>query len=561
MDFSLNDEHSNIIKTINLDKYQLFVPRATIRETIRLEVENHLRNQYNPGIYKGQKANEIAKYLFDFNNKRLRENIKKIAKQYFLNYLLLQYDFAAKIHSLYRTDSLNSNDSKYWTENGPLYRKTIGYLLDEMISCTNYPNEDDISPVEAYITLDTVFVYCEHAIKYSIISNEIHYLNDSYKIKIYPPDNLYFIESLSTPQSTRYSKRHDHFVKQSTRDNLLRDKYVIGIPFDRDWAKHGEFLNDSFKDIFDMTYYELMYIVTEIIIKTKEIKEVEDIPLIPKDRLINDIATQSRADRAKLELFFNGLILKKEHFVKQSRSIWKYKQHYRINRRPLIEIQINNETHLIWSNEMLKERLNFLDNDFIFKTIPKEWNSESLIKSTSKISNYTGLWFEAQVKQNLNKIGIIGDKINDRITAKKNSIDCRKIGGFDFIGYSTADNIMVVIECKFIDSGFEPKSYYDDLSEFVDGKKSYVSQLDKKIDWLTLNFQQVKRDLSSRLFYSIPKNCNKIGAAFFTYVMTFASGFDVKYPCVSFTEFLESYEKKQKWYFKKGIITITEPNA
>jgi hypothetical protein len=394
MDFSQNAEHPNIIKKINLDKYHLFIPRATIRETIRFEAEIHLRNQYKPGIYKGQKANEIAKYLFDFYNRQLRQTIKIIAIPYFLYYLLLQYDFAAKIHSLYRTDSLKSNDSKYWTENGPLYRRTIGYMIDEMISCMSCMRENDISPVDAYIALDSIFVYSEHAIKYSIISNEIHYLNDSYKIKIHPPNNLYFITSLSTPQSRKYSIRHNHFVNQSSKDNLLRDKYVIGIPFDRDWIKHGEFLNNSFKGVFDLTYTELMYMVTDIIINTNEIKEVEDIPLVQKDSLINDIAKQTKADKVKLELFFNGLILKKEHFVKNSRLIWKYKQHYRINRRPFIEIQKNNEKYLTWSNEMLKERLNFLDNDFIFKTIPQEWNAKSLIKSTSKISNFTGLWFE-----------------------------------------------------------------------------------------------------------------------------------------------------------------------
>lgn len=57
---------------------------------------------------------------------------------------------------------------------------------------------------------------------------------------------------------------------------------------------------------------------------------------------------------------------------------------------------------------------------------------------------------------------------------------------------------------------------------------------------------------------AITDSCCKIGSAFFTYIKTFAFAFIEEYPCVSFTEFLENYEKKHKWYFKKGLTEINK---
>jgi hypothetical protein len=132
-------------------------------------------------------------------------------------------------------------------------------------------------------------------------------------------------------------------------------------------------------------------------------------------------------------------------------------------------------------------------------------------------------------------------------------LNCIDVGGFDFLGYSSDDNIIVMVECKFINPGFEPKSYYDDLDSFTNSKNGYLKKMDNKVNWIENNFVELKKELSTRLKISIPDTCSTLGTAFFTYIKTFAFAFIEKYPCVSFTEFLDNYEKQQKWYFKSGL--------
>lgn len=350
-------------------------------------------------------------------------------------------------------------------------------------------------------------------------------------------------------------------MRQSTRDAELRQQYTIGKPYESDWIKHGTFLNDAFIEVFGSSYHQYMFLLSDLIINTKPIDDEKDIPLVRKDEFIEGISNQTQINKTQLNRFFEGLTLSKELLERNRRTFFKFKQDYRVGKRPFLEIQKNGETYLSWSNEMLKERLDFLDNDFVFKTLPAEWNHNPISEAVSKMSNDAGIWFEDQVKENFVKVGVIGDHIKDKFCPGKNSLNCLSVGGFDFLGYSSKENMLILIECKFINPGFEPRSYFDDLSSFKDPKKGYVKKLDNKVEWLAENFNKVKRDLSVRLKIKIPVTCNIIGTAFFTYIKTFAFAFIDKYPCVSFTEFFDNYSKEQTWYLKTGLIEINKTCA
>jgi len=229
-----------------------------------------------------------------------------------------------------------------------------------------------------------------------------------------------------------------------------------------------------------------MFLLTSIIINTKPIDDEKDIPLVKKNEFLGDIATQLKLTKQQITNFFEGLILKKEHLNENKRTFTKFKQMYRVGKRPFLELKKSDGTFLTWSNEMLKERLDFLDNDFIFKNLPPEWNNKEISLSINKISNDAGKWFENQVKRNLVSRGIIGDKIKDKILPKKGLLNCSTVGGLDFLGYSPIDNIIVLIECKYINPGFEPRSYYDDLKSFTNPKNGYIKKLDTKLNWVIL---------------------------------------------------------------------------
>lgn len=556
MEFQLINQDGVYPNSIEIGSLNIFAPNQKSRIDLRIEIENYLRVKYKPGVYQGPAANEISQYLFSFYNTEFKKNITRIDNPFFIYFTLFQSDLASRINNQFRTNKLDKNQARYWEKNGPLFRRTLSYLLDEMIFQFEFPNTPKQTFVESLFDFDRLFLLSEKAIEYSVISNEIYYLNKSYKVKINPEGSEFFLESIKTKQSIKYSQLHEYYVNQSSIDSSLREKYINGKPYEQDWIKHGSFLNNSFKTTVGLTYHEFMYLLTNICINTNSINSEKDIPLVHKEEFFNDLSRQFDITKDQISLFFDGLTLRKQHLELNKRSFRKFKQLYRVGKRPFLEICKSDGTFLTWSNELLKERLNFLDNDFIFKTLPSEWNNKTISLAVNKISNDAGKWFETQVKYNLLQMGFFGDQIKDKITSKNGGLNCLDVGGFDFLGYSSKDNIIVMLECKFINPGFEPKSYYDDLDSFTNPKNGYLKKMDNKVNWIENNFIELKKELSTRLKISIPDTCSTLGTAFFTYIKTFAFAFIEKYPCVSFTEFLDNYEKQQKWYFKSGLKKI-----
>lgn len=556
MDFQIINQNGIFPDHLTIGSSDLYFPTPNSRISLRNEIERHLRSKYTPGTYEGQAANEVSQHLFSFYNSELRESIKLIDETYFIYFTLFNLDKATRVQYQFRSNQLFQEDKKFWQEKGPLYRRTLSYLLDEMIANFEFPEKQKQPYIKSLIDYDRLFLLTEKSINYSIISNEIYFLNKSYKIKINPPGHEYFLESIDTKASNKYSEFHKYYLEQTAKDTKLKEQYIQGKLYENDWEKHAKFLNLPFKDTIGLSYNEFMYLITSIILNTKEINSENDIPMVNKDEFLNDITIQLNINKDQIQNFFEGLILRKEHFVFQERLYSKYKQMYRIGKRPILEIKKTDGTYLTWSNEMLKERLDFLDNDFIFKTLPKEWNNKKISIAVNKISNDAGKWFENQVKQNLNSRGIVGEKIKDKILTGKNSLNCRVVGGFDFLGYSFYDNLIILIECKYINPGFEPRSYYDDLKTFTNSRNGYIMKLDRKLEWLKRNFEDLKSEIGEKYSIRIPDSCSKVGTAFITYVNTFAFAFIKKYPTVSFSEFFENYDKQNKWYLKKGIIKI-----
>ncbi len=556
MDFQIINQSGIFPNNWIIGSLDIYFPNPNSRINLRNEIEYHLRTNYNPGTYIGNQANEISKHLFCFYNSEFKKTIHLIDDPFFIYFTLFNFDKATKIEYQFRNHQLNKEDSILWKKKGPLYRRTLSYLLDEMISRFKFPITPQQPFAKSLMDYDRLFLLSEKAIEYSTISNEIFYLNESYKIKVNPSGSQYFIESINTKESRRYSALHNCYLRQTSRDSKLREKFLIGKPYEQDWIKHGEFLNESFTVTMGISYNEFMFLLTSIILNTKPIEDENDIPLVKKDHFLSDIASQLNLTVQQINNFFEGLILKKEHFRQNIRTFTKFKQMYRVAKRPFLEIRKSDGTFLTWSNEMVKERLTFLDNDFIFKSLPPEWNNKMICQSVNKISNDAGKWFEKQVKQNFISRGIVGDKIKDKILPNNGLLNCRMVGGFDFLGYSATDNIILLIECKFINPGFEPKSYNDDLKAFTNPSNGYIKKMDKKLDWVIKNFSQTKVELEGRFKIRIPDSCCTIGSAFFTYINTFAFAFIPIYPCVSFTEFFFNFDLKNKWYFKTGITKI-----
>ena len=131
------------------------------------------------------------------------------------------------------------------------------------------------------------------------------------------------------------------------------------------------------------------------------------------------------------------------------------------------------------------------------------------------------------------------------------------VGELDFIGISHLDESLVVLECKMVKWGSTPKDYYDDRVDFLDGSKSYDSQIKNKVEWVKNNYELIFKALCS-IGPSVKTKTapTKVQYGIITYYPTPISLYLNEYPCVAFGRFFEDWDKAGKWPYPNGIVQV-----
>jgi len=171
-----------------------------------------------------------------------------------------------------------------------------------------------------------------------------------------------------------------------------------------------------------------------------------------------------------------GFSLSKEKIenMEPSRKISLPKQEYRAFRRGFFEIHYDGGKHFLFSIRMAIEALANLESGFVFKQLPFEWRNESTKQALDIISNKAGKWFENLVMQQLKKLGILGSVSLKTVIGfgKEQILIPQNIGEIDFLGYSGADDLLIIAECKMISSAVEMRQFRDDMTDFVQSRKA-----------------------------------------------------------------------------------------
>lgn len=532
---------------------RIFRPQTESEFALRIEAEQNLRSKYAVGAYTHNKTiNEILRHQFGFYSKILAETIPSIASLHFVEFLLFQYGESSEVEFiLYRGGKLNARDRAYWVTSGPIFRRAVKYLIELAVQLA--PEEQPAASEDYLLSvLDKVWICAEELIKLYMLSDQTFLIfpNDT-TLTIYPEGSQVYW-SLELDKYKLYIKLFQQRVRD---DTINRERFFPTSQFDTDIDEHEVVLASAFKDTVGLTYREALQAIQSLMIKTIPSDGGFPIPFIQREIAIVQLSKFLGFSEEAIGRTLDGFSLSKEKMDTEVREIWKPKQEYRAFRRGFFVLPHSMGRHLMWSKEMARECLLHLEAGVAFRHIPPEWRSSTTERALEALSLKAGKWFENVVMENITKVGIIGEKsLKDGVGQGRKRITIPpNIGEIDFLGYSPSEQLLVIIECKLVQSASEARYFRDEISEFVNSPRAYAKKFRKKIDWVLANIPSIGEALASIKDYDTQIAPRHVAVLMITLYPTIASYFIEDFPCVSLSELMMGYEKGGKWPYKVGL--------
>ena len=245
--------------------------------------------------------------------------------------------------------------------------------------------------------------------------------------------------------------------------------------------------------------------------------------------------------------------------IEEGRDYWNPQFHYRAFRRGMFQLPHKTGTHLAWGKSLFNEALVIMIHEVSFGQFPNEWRSKEIDSVLGSLAVEQGRWFESQTLKQLEKLSIQGLCSRNSLGRGKFAIKI-DAGELDFIGWSKIDNSLVLLECKMLQQGSEPKKWKNSVDCFlVDRKKqkSFLAKLSNKASWVKNNFSAVCDALRSESI-SVKPNASKLKVAFVTFAPEAASYFVDEFPCISLNELIADYTEVGKWPYQTGTFELKE---
>lgn len=541
----------------NIGGIEIFRPRISSELDIRKRAETHLRSKFSAGTYKNRdEINSIIQHQFKFFSNTLKELLPKVASRHFIEFLLYQYDHATEIESLYKKGSLNKSDETRWKDIEGRFRRAIKYMAERTIQLC--PKENPQAEESSLLEIaEKVWICSEEMVKFYMISDQTY--------SILPDQSTLEILPIGEIQYYKHSIQKDFSDAQNRVNRDLHDRHRFvpepSILFDLE--EHQKTIGDPFKEKIGITYIEAISILRQLIQGANPPSEGFPIPFIHKGDTIKAVADTLNFPAASVERVLSGFTISKEQLDQEGREIWKPKQEYRAYRRGFFEFPHSYGTHLVFSKAMAQECLIGLIKETVFQHFPLEWRNGVIDSSLKKLSDMAGNWFENIVEKNFNEIDYHGIKsAKDGIGIGNNRIAIPgNIGDIDFIGYSRAERILIIAECKLVRDSFEPKLFRDDLSDFVNSKQAHAKKFRRKFRWVQHNCNNICEALASYGIYGTDIEPKSVAGIIVTFFPSVASYFIDDFPCVSLTELRLDHEDAQKWPYSDGIFSADSEDS
>lgn len=523
------------MNTVRLGPARLIWPSDEVVEFVRDQAQEHLLSRFPIGTFKTpDTVNDILQHQFAFYDAQLRRLVRRIASRDAVEFILFQYDQAAKIlHGAH----LDQAEIEQWSQLEGIFRRGIKYIIELM--CLERPGDVPTSPKDlAGSTMELIFALAENAVRLAEMSHRVFniYQEQWYVIVGQPRDGYDFTLRISGPDELFDA----HFQARVVRDRKSRDRYVPMPQFDMHTPTHQKYLDDAFRASFGMSYGEFIYVITQTIKGAQPAPGGIPTLFINEQNLLAELGKSGFPPDA-IDLALRGFSVRAEHLEQENRVVYRPKQSSRAYRRGFFVMPHKEGPHLAFSRAMAQECMAMLANSVSYQYLPSEWRTLETKNALSSLSGAAGKWFEKIVADNLRSLGIVGGRTKGALGKGSQRIFIpESVGELDFLGYSSADNAIVLVEAKMTSSGLEAAIWRDDIYEFVTSKKSFALKFRRKIVWVNENLTAI----AAAIECPVPKRFRFV---LLTLYPCIAAQMIKDFKCVSITEFMLDYHQASCW--------------
>lgn len=529
---------------------RIYRPRIVSEVRLRNRAESHLRSKYEPGEYQGRdRVNEILQHHLAFYGDVMTPALEKLASLHFMEFVLAQYDISCEVEGKVRGLAADDPNQIRWAELGPLFRRTVKFLAERLALLA--PDEAPSIPEHELLdSLDEAWICSEQIVRLYLLSDQTYSLfPDDTRLTIAPPGEFtYFDLAISNPEFEGMQDR----VRDDTRQ---RGRFIPNDAFLFDVQEHDKLLGPSFKASMGIGYQEALGVLRQLIECARPEPAGFPILFVHRQNAIDQLASGLGMPAHSVATALDGFSLMKCKMEAENRVVWKPKQENRAYRRAFFEFPHPSGTHLVWSKEMAKESWLKMVSEVVFKKIPPEWESPGVKAAVERISNAGGKWFETICIENLEKLGFRGTRSYKKgigVGEARLAIPAA-VGELDCLGYSDAEELLLLAECKLVRSGSEAAFFRDDGSKFVTSSGSYADQLRRKAEWVCSNCDAVCRAMESEKGNPTTIKPHRLAHVMITFYPSIVTYMIQDFPCVSITELMVAHEAAGGWPFDHGV--------
>ena len=444
-----------------------------IKEVITLEIENEVK-----------KLDITSLYFFI-------EQVDELSHRNIVKNRLIQKSKNQEI--IYNNEEQLSKEKKEFYRN----RKNIHYLIEMFVSSNKNGTKILTEDIYKYLFALTnwLFVILES-------TDALYYdLNDNCEIEI----SSDFLVNIIYDETTMLNKNNfvDYRSKQSINDNLFFSPYSNQSEIDILLNKFDEvFLeeyNFKYRDIF--TFLDLL--------ANWDLSKSSNLCIdISKEKIIEYLSPDIKSDEANRIIDFLTLdssliksIISPENIIKVDYIpvLEHNKRHHRYTIRPIIKnTKSNTYTWGTVSAYKSRSAWNWHLSMGQLPYITQKIKINNLIKSEEKNiqDKIVEISFD-KIKKYFSGKYVFKEKELYKLDKKGNHP--RNLGDFDLLVFSEKYNLILNIECKYIKPSYSMKDSKNDMEKIFykkGKKKSYISKLIKRQQYLTQNISKIYKNLN-----------------------------------------------------------------
>lgn len=523
----------------------LYRPNLQAELAVRQEAEAALRKDVKVGIYtKKDDINAILQKHFAFYDEMLKRVIPQIASLAVMDFVLVQYDISFEVNSKYeKVQVIDLSEREKWRKLGPNFRRAAKYLA-ECITMLAPTNPLSVEPEQVVELIDRCWICAEQMVFLSNLSTQTFALfPDETTLEIRPEgEREWFDLRLNNPGP------FEAYGERLRRDTASRKDVIDELAMVYNQQRLKNVLDGPFKASCGFTITDVFQFGFGLSKNTTQPGPGFDVPFVAESQILDSLQSVLGGTSEEAKRLLDGLVLRRDAMLKEGRVVWKPKQEYRAYTRPFFEFPHPTGTHFIWSRSMANECLMMLYTRLVQKNIPSEWAIGSVPKAIEEYAAAITKEFETNVIACLGTLGISAGRFKSSIGQGGAALKIPDlIGELDVLGYWEKEGLLVVGECKLVKPTHEPATFRDDIAKFTAGKENYVTQVQRKTQWVVDNAKQIAAALQSAKGFPATVSARQVAPVLVTYYPAFASLFINDVPCVALTEFVADMRRANAW--------------